>query len=345
MSFLPNKVSQLSAVATAVFVALFLGACSTNPAPMESRQPVPNQDKVVIKDGVVARTPAGEPAAPEKATVLFHKVRPGETLYSIATSNGLSPQEVADWNNLADPTKIAVGQVLRLAAPEDYMVAQTTPLQPVAPTDNRSQTPGAVSSSPVNVRSVITEIPVSPDAPDAPISSTLPGKAVKEPYSKERLAALTPKVAVPEPETATVATPDVASSSSTATPAASGKINWIWPTQGKVVTRFSESASLKGIDIVGVIGQPILASAPGRVVYVGSGLRGYGKLVIVKHNDTFLSVYAHNRELYVNQGDAVKQGQKIAEMGNTDTDQVKLHFEVRQDGKPVDPLKFLPAAK
>jgi lipoprotein NlpD len=138
----------------------------------------------------------------------------------------------------------------------------------------------------------------------------------------------------------------VASAAPAATPRADDdeKLDWQWPATGKLVTGFSDTANLKGIDIAGKAGQPVLASAAGKVVYAGTGLRGYGKLVIVKHNTTFLSAYAHNSEILVKEGQQVTRGQKIAEMGNTDSDQVKLHFEIRQLGKPVDPLKYLPPA-
>jgi lipoprotein NlpD len=123
------------------------------------------------------------------------------------------------------------------------------------------------------------------------------------------------------------------------------RVSWSWPASGKVVAPFSEGSNLKGIGIGGKAGQPVLASAGGKVVYAGSGLRGYGKLVIIKHNKTYLSVYAHNSEILVKEGQTVAKGQKIAEMGNTDAEQVKLHFEIRRLGKPVDPLRYLPAGK
>jgi lipoprotein NlpD len=122
------------------------------------------------------------------------------------------------------------------------------------------------------------------------------------------------------------------------------KLAWVWPAKGKVVTGFSETANLKGIDIAGTAGQAVLASAGGTVVYAGTGLRGYGKLIIVKHSGTYLSAYAHNKEILVKEGQQVAKGQKIAEMGSTDADQVKLHFEIRRHGKPVDPLRYLPPA-
>jgi lipoprotein NlpD len=122
------------------------------------------------------------------------------------------------------------------------------------------------------------------------------------------------------------------------------RLDWLWPAKGRVIAGFSDSANLKGIDIAGTAGEPVLAAAPGRVVYAGSGLRGYGKLVIIKHNKTYLSAYAHNREILVKEGQQVQRGQKIAEMGNSDADQVKLHFEIRRLGKPMDPARYLPPA-
>ena len=117
--------------------------------------------------------------------------------------------------------------------------------------------------------------------------------------------------------------------------------DWMWPARGKVVSTFSNGQT-KGIDIAGQLGDAVQASAGGRVVYAGAGLRGYGKLVIIKHDADFLSAYAHNRSLLVKEGQTVTKGQRIAELGNTDADRPKLHFEIRRRGKPVDPLKYLP---
>ena len=117
---------------------------------------------------------------------------------------------------------------------------------------------------------------------------------------------------------------------------------WIWPAQGTLLAGFDEAKN-KGLDISGKPGDAVIASADGRVVYAGAGLRGYGNLIILKHNNTFLTAYAHNQTLLVKEDQAVKKGQKIAEMGNSDADRVKLHFEIRRQGKPVDPAKYLPA--
>ena len=124
--------------------------------------------------------------------------------------------------------------------------------------------------------------------------------------------------------------------------AVEGEINWIWPANGAVLAGFDEVKN-KGLDIGGTAGEPVLAAADGRVVYVGAGLRGYGNLIILKHDNVFLTAYAHNRTLLVKEDQSVSKGQKIAEMGSSDSDHVKLHFEVRRQGKPVDPAKYLPA--
>lgn len=123
----------------------------------------------------------------------------------------------------------------------------------------------------------------------------------------------------------------------------SAAFKWQWPVKGKLLATFSSANGLnKGIDIAGKLGESVLSAGPGDVVYAGNGLRGYGNLLIIKHNQKYLSAYAHNRRLLVGEGDSVKAGQKIAELGSSGTDRNKLHFEIRRDGKPIDPLKYLP---
>jgi lipoprotein NlpD len=158
-------------------------------------------------------------------------------------------------------------------------------------------------------------------------------KAMKLPYSEENLAMLlrqSPAPPAPEP-----ASPQPSAEDGQDT------VAWMWPATGRVLAGFSEATN-KGVDIVGKIGDPVFASASGRVVYSGVGLRGYGKLIIIKHNQTYLSAYAHNSNLLVKEGQNVARGQKIAEIGSTDSSQAKLHFEIRRQGKPIDPLKLLP---
>jgi len=178
-----------------------------------------------------------------------------------------------------------------------------------------------VSAKPV-VAATSTTTALPPASSPAPAAST---------------AASAPAKAASAPASAPAATP--------APVAASGgddTVAWMWPTNGAVLAGFDEVKN-KGVDIAGNAGDPVLAAAEGKVVYAGSGLRGYGNLIILKHNNTYLTAYAHNQTLLVKEDQTVKRGQKIAEMGNSDADRVKLHFEVRKQGKPVDPTKYLPA--
>ncbi len=176
-----------------------------------------------------------------------------------------------------------------------------------------------------------------------------PPTLVKAPIATANNGAKPPLVMVPTttvPVIARPAQPPVATTPAT-TPVQTvsrSATGWAWPTGGALIGKFSSNGSLnKGIDIAGELGQPVLAASDGSVVYAGSGLRGYGELVIIKHSDTYVSAYGHNRKLLVREGQQVKVGQTIAEMGSTGTDRVKLHFEIRRQGKPVDPLQFLPA--
>ena len=145
------------------------------------------------------------------------------------------------------------------------------------------------------------------------------------------------------PQAAASEPPATAASAPASKPTvAEDNINWIWPANGTILAGFDDVKN-KGIDIGGKAGEPVLAAADGRVVYVGAGLRGYGNLIILKHNNVYLTAYAHNQTLLVKEDQSVLKGQKIAEMGSSDADRVKLHFEVRRQGKPVDPTKYLPA--
>jgi len=161
-----------------------------------------------------------------------------------------------------------------------------------------------------------------------------------QPVSRATVSAGT--LAQPASATPSSAAPTTAASESRPVAATESEINWLWPTNGPVLAGFDDVKN-KGLDIGGAAGDPVLAAADGRVVYVGAGLRGYGNLIILKHNNVYLTAYAHNQTLLVKEDQSVLKGQKIAEMGNSDADRVKLHFEVRRQGKPVDPAKYLPA--
>ncbi len=169
-------------------------------------------------------------------------------------------------------------------------------------------------------------------------SVTVPKPSIKK---QAKLIKVSPKISTPKRSRSKKETPTVAKQAITKTK--SKPLVWVWPAQGRLSSGFQANGGLnKGIDIRGNMGEPVIAASSGKVVYSGEGLRGYGKLVIVKHSEKYLSAYAHNRTIYVKEGAYVKKGQKIAEMGSTGTDSVKLHFEIRYDGKPINPLKRLP---
>ena len=164
----------------------------------------------------------------------------------------------------------------------------------------------------------------------------------KEPYSDEAYARLNKQGEVAKPEAKPEQKPEAKPEPQPAVaPAGPDDVAWMWPSASKVSAPYNDSSN-KGLDFAGKAGDPVLAAGDGKVVYAGSGLRGFGELVIVKHNGTYLSAYAHNRKILVKEGQQVTRGQKIAEMGNTDSDSVKLHFEIREQGKPVDPATYLP---
>ncbi|WP_296261902.1 MULTISPECIES: peptidoglycan DD-metalloendopeptidase family protein [unclassified Pseudomonas] len=250
----------------------------------------------------------GKPAAPTRQPVTTgqYVVKRGDTLFSIAFRYGWDWKALAARNNVPEPYTIHVGQTIRF--------------------DGRSNsTSTAVAAAPVVLPQTTTG---SSSSPSGSIKTTIITRPVGAPSGSSGTPATTPV-------TTPVNTPVVAGARS-----ASG---WGWPASGVLISKFSSNGSLnKGIDIAGDLGQPVLAASDGAVVYAGSGLRGYGELVIIKHSDTYVSAYGHNRRLLVREGQQVKAGQAIAEMGSTGTDRVKLHFEIRRQGKPVDPLEFLP---
>jgi lipoprotein NlpD len=184
--------------------------------------------------------------------------------------------------------------------------------------------------------------PVTP-----PVPKKIAPRGDKRPYTDAALAELKKDDArndakADEPEVvAAVATVPTVAPGSIVSANDDEKLSWMWPSDGKIVATFDEGKN-KGIDIAGKPGQQVMAAGAGKVMYAGSGIRGYGNLVIVKHSNSLLSAYAHNRSIVVKEGQNVNKGQMIAEMGDSDSDSVKLHFEIRQQGKPVDPSRFLP---
>jgi lipoprotein NlpD len=328
-----------------ILVVIVAGCASKTRAPVEDRAvPAPPRPSTAAPAPVPAAPSTAAPEADWRPST--YTVKRGDTLYQIALDHGLDYRELAALNNLENINLIRVGQVLQLKAPGEAgsVVSAsgviTTPLKP-APVVTESKAPSATPASPAG--------PVSRNSDNYKSSP----KAVKEPYSEQALRDVA-KGPPPVPEVVAVAPAGVAPRAESrpeppkaAAPDADddeNKLDWVWPAKGRIVGNFSETANLKGIDIAGTAGTPVVASAAGTVVYAGTGLRGYGKLIIIKHNKTFLSAYAHNREILVKEGQAVTRGQRIAEMGNTDTTDVKLHFEIRRLGKPMDPARFLPPA-
>lgn len=253
-----------------------------------------------------AQPPAAPPGPPPPG---YYRVKPGDTLYRIALENGQNYRDISAWNNLTNPNQIEVDQLLRVVPPG----ANTAAL-----------TPG-VSTAPIGSNGAVQTAPLNGTPPSAGPAA---GVAAPPIYgSTANTAALTP--------------PPSVGAASDSTAGASGSVNFSWPVRGPLLGTFNDSTN-KGVNIGGSAGEVVKASADGRVVYAGNGLRGYGNLIIIKHDATYLTAYAHNRALMVKEGDAVTKGQKIAEMGNSDADRVMLHFEVRRQGKPVDPLTYLP---
>jgi lipoprotein NlpD len=340
-----------------VGLALLLSACasSTGMAPVEDRKPGPSPRAAAPAPAKVQVAPAPPPvvAAPAPAAPKprgwqnegkpgFYTVRSGDVLTRIGLEHGQSWRDLARWNEIEDANLIEVGQVLRVIPPD------------VEP--GRAAAIAVAQSSRIETRAL--DLP--PPSPPMPGTTSAPSpRAATAPGGGAAALANAPPLASapgvpPAPKRAPVVAPPVAAAPSPAPapglPAASPSpprsteeaIDWAWPAGGPVIAGFDEGRGIKGVSIGGEAGTPVLAAADGRVVYAGSGLRGYGNLVIVKHNNTYLTAYAHNQKLLVREDQIVRRSQPIAEMGASDADRVKLHFEVRRMGKPVDPVQLLP---
>lgn len=268
---------------------------------------------------VVDRSPQDRPPARPVQPVVTgqtHVVQRGDTLYSIAFRHGLEYRQVAAWNAISPPYTIYPGQRLRLSPP-----GSQTAQQPTQPATRPAPTQGTVAGTGT------TTTPGAPAGTGTTAPVTAPG---------------TPVVTTPVPAPTTPAsTPPTAPTPTPTAPV--GAPRWQWPTAGQVVGRFvTGDPTRQGLSIAGSAGQAVNAAADGVVVYSGSGLIGYGELVIVKHNEEFLSAYGHNRKRLVGEGEQVRAGQQIAEMGRSGAARDMLHFEIRRNGRPVDPSGFLP---
>lgn len=305
------------------------------PQPVQKPQPAPavqNKPQQTSQDFTIPRNPTTNAPDYSQINKGFYKgntytVRKGDTMFLIAYISGLDVKELAALNNMKEPYNLSVGQTLKVSNGRAQSVAQpavaTQPQpavqQPVSAEPTVTYTPGA-NGTQYGSDGTITG-PVKATAGGLPPVNSAP---VNQPVQVQNQ----PVVSQPIPQD----NAPVASS-----------IAWRWPTSGNVVQGFSSSdGGNKGIDIGGSRGQAVNATAGGRVVYAGNALRGYGNLIIIKHNDDFLSAYAHNDSILVKDQQEVKAGQQIAKMGNTGTNDVKLHFEIRYKGKSVDPTRYLP---
>ena len=233
---------------------------------------------------------------------LIRFVQPGDTLYSISFALGLDVNKLAAWNGIADTSKLRVGQRIRLTEPIGFTY-------PVA------KKPTKVASAKHNTSRAST--PTNKPADNSPAPAAKPRSAPAKSSSAK-------------PVSTTASTPTT------------GTFSWQWPTQGTVIESFNAAKGQQGIDIGTNAGQAVVAAQAGEVVYVGNSLKGYGNLIIVKHSETYLSAYAHNKHIYVQEGQHIRQQQKIASVGRNNKRQNALHFQIRKHGKPVDPLRFLP---
>ena len=293
-------------------ITLIVSACVSTP----HQAPVVERSNEVVKEAHPAQpdVSATKPVVDNRPT---YTVKRGDTLLRIAFELGLNYRDIVAWNNLSNPNDIKVDQVLYVGPPDAQGTAKANPVG---------------NNSSIEVRNLN---PINPAT-----NKTAP-RGDKRAYTEATLAEMQ-KAEQNSPSLGAAVKNDVATKV-VEKPAdkAVESIDWAWPTEGKVVATFDD-VRVKGVQIAGKPGQDILASASGKVIYQGNAMRGYGNIVIIMHANNYLTAYAFNKVNLVKEGQPVSKGQKIAEMGNTDTDSVKLHFEIRQAGKPIDPLKLLP---
>jgi lipoprotein NlpD len=325
-----------TAPALSLVVLLLAGCASTGPAPVED-----------LSLGGPRQPPADRPATRPLQDAGRYSVQRGDTLYSIAFRHGVDYRELAQWNGIAAPYTIYVGQELRLANAPRVASAPASAPRPSTPVAHAA-TPSSAGLRPPSPS------PPMP-TPFEPVSAGSTSTPTHAPAGE--VVAAGPSTATPAPPTASApvadappkaavasvpsTTPPVPPSSSE--PVANGEVSWRWPADGQVVgTYLAGDQTRQGIDIAGQAGNPVRAAADGAVVYSGNGLVGYGELIIIKHSPNFLSAYGHNRKRLVKEGDRVKAGQLIAEMGSSSASRDTLHIEIRRNGKPANPIDYLP---
>ena len=300
-------------------LALLVGACTTQqPAPVVAGNS--GGGSAASSSNPYGATPY-EPNAGNNPAESAPYTPPASQSYPAASSGGYIPSNAPVDINAATHTVVRGDTVYNIA--KRYQITQ----------DNLR----AWNNMADNTISVGQVLRVKPAGYTSPAGSAATSAARTQPPSA---SSATPNVpSTPQANTSKVATPATTPTVSTGGVRNTGGITWQRPTAGNVITKFG--GTNKGVDIAGNPGQPVVAAADGKVVYAGSGLRGYGNLVIIQHSPTFLSAYGHNQSLLVNEGQTVKRGQTIAKMGNSDASRTQLHFEVRQNGKPVNPANYV----
>lgn len=303
---------NLCAIFLLTGVVLLTGCASSGPAPVIDRAQPQSIERAVPVDQV----------SPIEVKPGYYLVKKGDTLRGIALEHGQDYKDLAVWNSLENPNLIRIDQVLRVVVPEgDAAAAEVRPVAPPVQIESRS----------VDGKAAVAE------------TLKREPKGGTQLYTDEAWALLqksTQATVVPVP---VVSAPPPAKpvAESATKPVLAADIDWSWPTANKVTTAFS-AANGKGLEFSGAVGDPVLAAASGKVTLVTNSLRGYGNLIVIKHNASYLSVYAHNSKMLISEGQIVSKGQKIAEIGSSDSDHPNLHFEIRREGKPVDPAKYLP---
>jgi lipoprotein NlpD len=307
--------------------SLIAGCASNAPAPVIEKKIAPEKSTALQKKSVVRMK--RDPSQPCPDTYI---VKPGDTLYSLSLDCGFYYKEVAQANDIKEPYAIKVGDKIKFD--------QVKKNNPVGTSNEIKKNEEVVTSPLKNNEEAIANTEASSQPQIKPVSGGVihldNPKAYREKYTEE---AYNRKLIAPQTQSTNNTSPATLKESTSIV--LEDKLDWQWPTKGKLENLFNEAQGQKGIDILGALGQDIKAAGPGKVIYSGEDLKGYGKLVIIKHNNSYLSVYAHNKELLVKEGQVIAKGQKIATMGDSGTDKVKLHFEIRKQGQSVDPTTFL----
>lgn len=267
-------------------------------------------------------------------------VQPGDTLHAIAFVHRLDVNKLAAWNRLADTSHLNIGQRIRLTRPLNFVEPSASNVEPSASNaepsaSNRNEAEAAVtdgSAKPLNTKSIGAE-------PLGPISNTNT-RVIVQSQGSSATGSIPRRAEGPKVNSNVNSNKGTRENSDRVL--AKRPVTWIWPTAGKLIGYFSASSGQQGIDIQGQTGQAVLAAGAGQVVYVGNGLKGYGNLAIIKHNEQFLSAYAHNKQLFVREGQSVASGQRIASLGKDNKQRNALHFQIRNEGQPVNPLSYLP---